>query len=68
MNTSHVACRYVESDMVYCEHMNRNDATGAEHTRAEQLRRIIIWTFIVAVPWVPGGVALAMVLTGHSGH
>jgi hypothetical protein len=32
------------------------------------MRRIVIWAFIIAVPWVPGGVALAMVVTGNAGH
>jgi hypothetical protein len=34
---------------------------------AEFARRLIIWFFIIAVPWVPGAVALAMILTGHVG-
>jgi hypothetical protein len=36
--------------------------------RRERARRLIIWAFIVAVPWVPGGVALAMILTGNLGR
>lgn len=34
----------------------------------ERARRLIVWAFIVAVPWAPGAVALAMILTGNLGR
>jgi hypothetical protein len=33
-----------------------------------RVRRLIIWGFIIAVPWVPAIVALAMILTGNLGR
>ncbi|MFN8555998.1 MAG: hypothetical protein U0531_01120 [Dehalococcoidia bacterium] len=36
-------------------------------TRVERARRLLIWAIIVAIPWVPGAVTLAMILTGHLG-
>ena len=41
---------------------------GGPHAPRERARRLVIWAFIVAVPWVPGGVALAMILTGNLGR
>ena len=29
-------------------------------------RAPMIWAFIILVPWVPGAVTLAMLLTGHA--
>ena len=33
----------------------------------ERARRAIIWGLIIAIPWVPAAVALAMILTGNVG-
>jgi hypothetical protein len=52
---------------VYRSAMQRHASTPARRSRAERLRRVIIWEIIIAVPWVPGGVALAMVVTGNAG-
>jgi hypothetical protein len=34
--------------------------------RRARLRRAIVLFFVVAVPWIPGGVTLAMLLTGNA--
>ncbi len=34
--------------------------------RAAAARRWLILALVVAVPWVPGGVALAMLLSGNA--
>jgi len=48
--------------------MERAESRGGRLPRSELTRRITIWAFIIAVPWVPGAVALAMILSGHAGR
>lgn len=38
-----------------------------DYTRRERTRRVIIMAIVVAVIYVPGIVAVAMILTGHAG-
>ena len=40
---------------------------AARRALPEPVRRAIIWGFIVAIPWVPAAVALAMILSGNVG-
>jgi hypothetical protein len=30
------------------------------------LKKLVVWFFVVAVPWVPGAVTLIMLLTGNA--
>jgi hypothetical protein len=48
--------------------MEREGPRPRPHSRRERARRLIIWFFIIAVPWAPDGVALAMILTGNLGR
>jgi hypothetical protein len=47
--------------------MQTEGARDHRLSRREIARRAVIWFFIIAVPWVSGAVALAMILTGHVG-
>jgi len=54
--------------MVYRRIMSHDQPPSTRSSHTERLRRLVIWAIIIAVPWVPGGVALAMVLSGKAGH
>jgi hypothetical protein len=48
--------------------MEEEGAFSGAVTRPSLLRRLVVWSLIVGITWIPGLGTLAMLLTGNAGR